>query len=48
MPTVGFKPTISKGRWPQTHVLDSAATGTDLMKSLMLFIAGFVKVARIH
>ena len=27
MPPVGFEPTISAGEWPQTHVLDSAATG---------------------
>ena len=28
MPTVGFEPTISAGKQPQTHTLDSAATGT--------------------
>ena len=27
MSTVGFKPTISAGDWPQTHALDCAATG---------------------
>jgi len=28
MPPVGFKPTISAGKRPQTYVLDRAATGT--------------------
>jgi len=30
MPPVGFEPTISAGKQPQTHVLDRAATGTSL------------------
>ena len=28
MPPVGFEPTISSGKRPQTHALDRAATGT--------------------
>jgi len=28
MKPVGFEPTISAGKWPQTHALDRAATGT--------------------
>jgi len=28
MPPVGFETTFSAGEWPQTYVLDSAATGT--------------------
>ena len=28
MPPVGFEPTISAGKWPQTYALDRAATGT--------------------
>jgi len=28
MPPVGFKPTISAGKWPQTYALDRAAVGT--------------------
>ena len=28
MPRVGFEPTISAGKQPQTYVLDRAATGT--------------------
>ena len=28
MPPVGFEPTISAGRRPQTYALDRAATGT--------------------
>jgi len=28
MPPVGFEPTISAGKRPQTYVLDCAATGT--------------------
>ena len=31
MPPVGFEPTISAGERPQTHALDRAATGTDVM-----------------
>ena len=30
LPPVGFEPTISTGEWPQTYVLDRAATGTDI------------------
>ena len=29
MPPVGFEPTISAGKRPQTYALDRAATGTD-------------------
>ena len=28
MPLLGFEPTISAGKWPQTYALDCAATGT--------------------
>ena len=28
MPPVGFEPTISAGKQPQTYALDRAATGT--------------------
>jgi len=29
MPPVGFEPTISADEWPQTYILDGAATGID-------------------
>jgi len=28
MPPEGFEPTISASKWPQTHALDRAVTGT--------------------
>ena len=28
MPLAGYEPTIPASEWPQTHVLDRAATGT--------------------
>ena len=28
MPSMGFEPTISAGKWPQTYALDHTATGT--------------------
>ena len=31
MPPVGFEPTISAGKRPQTYVLDCAATATGLI-----------------
>ena len=31
LPPVGFEPTISAGKRPQTHALDRAATGTDYL-----------------
>jgi hypothetical protein len=34
MPPVGLEPTISAGERPQTHVLDSAATGTGLLVNI--------------
>jgi hypothetical protein len=30
-PPMGFEPTVSAGDRPQTHVLDRAATGTDII-----------------
>ena len=30
MPPVGFEPTVSAGKRPQTYALDRAATGTGL------------------
>ena len=32
MTPVGFEPTFSAGEWPQTYVLDRAATGTGNME----------------
>ena len=32
MPPVGFEPTISAGKRPQTYALDRAATGTGTFK----------------
>jgi len=31
-PPVGFKPTISAGKWPKTYALDRVATGTSTYK----------------
>jgi hypothetical protein len=31
---VGFEPTISAGKLFQTHALDRAATGTDIMSAV--------------
>ena len=31
MPAVGFEPTISAGKRPQTHAVDRAATGVDYL-----------------
>jgi len=31
MTPVGFEPIISAGEWPQTHALDSEATGIGLV-----------------
>jgi len=36
-PLVGFKPTISAGERPQTHVLDRAATGTGIFRKWQLY-----------
>ena len=36
IPPVGFEPTISAGKWPQTHALDRAATGTGYGKIQIL------------
>jgi len=30
MPAAGFEPTVSAGERPQTHALDSTATGTGI------------------
>jgi len=35
MPLVGFEPTISVSEWPQTHVLDRAATGTGFITYIL-------------
>ena len=35
MSPVGFEPTISAGKRPQTYTLDRAATGTDEVASLL-------------
>ena len=32
IPSVGFEPTVSSGEWPETYVLDRAATGTGLIE----------------
>ena len=34
MPPVGFEPTISAGKLPQTYALDRAATGTGIQKHI--------------
>jgi hypothetical protein len=34
MPSVGFEPTISAGERPKTYVLDRAATGTGLQRTM--------------
>ena len=39
MPPVGFEPTISAGKRPQTHALDRAATGTGKRKSTVTKMA---------
>jgi len=36
MPPVGFEPTISAGERPYTYVLDRAATGTGILKELIV------------
>ena len=36
MPPVGFEPTVSAGKRPQTYALDCAATGTGCMLVLTL------------
>jgi len=36
MPPVGFEPTISADEWPQTYILDRAATGSVLEKGKFL------------
>jgi len=33
MPPAGFRPVIPASEWPQTHVLDRAATGSSLEHS---------------
>jgi hypothetical protein len=35
MPAVGFEPTTPEGERPQTHALDSAATGTGTQLTLL-------------
>ena len=35
MPPVGFEPTISAGKWPQTYAIDRAATGTGYCSDLI-------------
>jgi t-SNARE complex subunit (syntaxin) len=38
MPPVGFEPTISAGDWPQTYVLDRAATETGIVCYIIIII----------
>jgi len=38
MPPVGFEPTISAGKRPQTYALDCAATGTGTLLELVTSI----------
>ena len=35
IPPVGFEPSISAGKWPQSYALDSAATGTGIYLLLL-------------
>ena len=37
MPPVGFEPTISAGERPQTYALDRAATGTGILRYIILY-----------
>ena len=52
MPPVGFEPTISAGKRPQTHALDRAATGTGHREYIQAFIIseieGFSSNVGIH
>ena len=41
MPPVGFEPTISAGKRPQTYALDRAATGTGTTYTLLSSIRAF-------
>ena len=44
MPPVGFKPTISAGKRPQTYALDRSATGTGCYKIYTgVFVPGLDK-----
>ena len=42
MPPVGFEPTISAGKRPQTYALDRAATGTEIVYVCILHFNYFM------
>ena len=48
MPPAGFEPTISAGEWPQTYVLDRAATGTGNKFVIHTYIYIYVYIHRIN
>jgi len=48
MPSVGFEPTISAGKWPQTYALDHVVTGTDSFVTLACLIINSLRMMCKH